>query len=127
MFSVLRQAAEGGQLYGSVSPRDIAVLVTEKGFKIERNQIALNTPIKTIGTHKVPIALHPEVEVSITLYVARNADEAERLARGEDITTTRTEEEEARAEAQATAKAFFDPEAPQARGEDDDAAPASQT
>ena len=76
-FTVLRQAAEGGQLYGSVSPRDIATLVTEKGFKIDRNQIALNTPIKTIGLHKVPVTLHPEVEVTINVAVARNADEAD--------------------------------------------------
>jgi large subunit ribosomal protein L9 len=110
-FTVLRQAAEGGQLYGSVSPRDIATLVSEKGFAVERNQIALHTPIKTIGMHKVPVALHPEVEVTISIAVARNADEAERLARGEDITVTRTEEQEAAAEALATAEAFFDPEA----------------
>jgi large subunit ribosomal protein L9 len=108
-FTVLRQAAEGGQLYGSVSPRDIAVLVTEKGFRIERNQVTLHTPIKTIGMHKVPIALHPEVEVTVTVGVARNADEAARLERGEDITVARTEEEEAAAEALATAESFFEP------------------
>ena len=88
---MLRQAAEAGQLYGSVSPRDIATLVSEKGFAVNRNQIALNTPIKTIGMHKVPIALHPEVEVTISVAVARNADEAERLARGEDISVVRDE------------------------------------
>ena len=59
----IRQAAEGGQLYGSVSPRDLARLVTDKGFTITAAQIALNTPIKTIGLHKVPVSLHPEVEV----------------------------------------------------------------
>src|SRR5947209_6259100 len=84
-FTVLRQAAEGGQLYGSVSPRDLATLVAEKGFTVSRAQIVLNTPIKTIGLHKVPIALHPEVEVTIQVAVGRNADEAERIARGEDI------------------------------------------
>jgi len=61
-FTVLRQAAETGQLYGSVSPRDIATLVSEQGFAISRDQIAFNTPIKTIGLHKVPVSLHPEVE-----------------------------------------------------------------
>src|SRR5437773_6194625 len=66
-FTVLRQAAEGGQLYGSVSPRDLADLVSEKGFAISRSQIALNTPIKAIGMHKVPISLHPEVEVTISI------------------------------------------------------------
>jgi large subunit ribosomal protein L9 len=110
-FTVLRQAAEGGQLYGSVSPRDLADLVSEKGFAINRSQIALNTPIKAIGMHKVPISLHPEVEVSISVTVARNADEAERLARGEDITIARDDAEEAAEEAQAAAEAFFDPEA----------------
>jgi len=110
-FTVLRQASETGQLYGSVSPRDIAMLVIEQGFKIDRNQIALNTPIKTIGMHKVPILLHPEVEVAISLAVARNADEATRLARGEDITVARTEEQEAAAQALANAEAFFEPEA----------------
>ena len=114
-FTVLRQAAEGGQLYGSVSPRDIAAMVSEKGFRIDRDQLVLNTPIKTIGTHKVPVSLHPEVAVSIKLFVARNADEAARLARGEDITIARTEEQEAAAEALATAEAFFDSEAPEAR------------
>jgi large subunit ribosomal protein L9 len=127
-FTVLRQAAEGGQLYGSVSPRDIAALATEKGFKLDRNQIALNTPIKTIGTHKVPVSLHPEVEVAIVLYVARNADEAARLARGEDITVARTEEQEAAAEALATAESFFDPDAPEARRTEEEtpAAPTEQ-
>jgi large subunit ribosomal protein L9 len=113
-FTVLRQAAEGGQLYGSVTPRDIATLVIEKGFKIDRNQVTLNTPIKTIGMHKIPIALHPEVEVTVSVAVARNADEAARLARGEDITVARTEEQEAQAEALATAESFFEPEAAEA-------------
>jgi large subunit ribosomal protein L9 len=113
-FTVLRQAAEGGQLYGSVSPRDIATLVIEKGFKIDRNQITLNTPIKTIGMHKVPIALHPEVEVTVMVAVARNEDEAARLVRGEDIRVARTEEQEAQAEALANAESFFEPEAAEA-------------
>src|SRR5205823_7934479 len=114
-FTVLRQAAEGGQLYGSVSPRDLANLVTENGFNINRAQIALNTPIKTIGVHKVPISLHPEIEVTIDVTVARNADEAERLARGEDITIPRDEAEQAAEEALAAAEAFFEPEVVEAR------------
>jgi len=61
-FTVLRQAAEGGQLYGSVSPRDIVVLITERGFTVERSQIVLHMPIKMIGVYKVPVSLHPEVE-----------------------------------------------------------------
>jgi large subunit ribosomal protein L9 len=127
-FTVLRQAAEGGQLYGSVSPRDIAALVTEKGFVIERNQVTLNTPIKTIGMHKVPIALHPEVEITVNIGVARNADEAARLERGEDITVARTEEQEAAAEALANAEAFFEPGAVGATDESEDVeAPAEET
>jgi large subunit ribosomal protein L9 len=118
-FTVLRQAAETGQLYGSVSPRDIADLVSKGGFAVDRNQIALNTPIKAIGKHTVPVALHPEVEVAISILVARNADEAQRLARGEDISVARTEAEEAADEAAATAEAFFEPEAIEAQREDD--------
>src|SRR6266403_789533 len=111
-FTVLRQAAEGGQLYGSVSPRDLALLVTEKGFAINRAQVALNAPIKTIGLHKVPVSLHPEVEVTINVTVGRNADEAQRIARGEDTTIRRREESEQPAEeAAALAEAFFEPEA----------------
>jgi large subunit ribosomal protein L9 len=110
-FTVLRQAAEGGQLYGSVSPRDIAALASDKGFTLSRGQIALNTPIKMIGLHKVPVTLHPEVEVTINVTVARNADEAQRIARGEDVTVLRDEA----AEAEAEAERFFDPEAAEAR------------
>jgi large subunit ribosomal protein L9 len=117
-FTVLRQAAESGQLYGSVSPRDLAVLVSERGFALNRAQIALNTPIKTIGMHKVPISLHPEVEVTITITVARNAEEAQRLARGEDITVAR--EDLAEAGEQAT-EAFFEPEVVEARRHSDEA------
>jgi large subunit ribosomal protein L9 len=123
-FTVLRQAAEGGQLYGSVSPRDIAALIVEGGFQIDREQITLNAPIKNIGMHKVPIALHPEVEVTINVAVARNADEATRLARGEDVTVVRTDEEEAKAEALANAEKFFDPDAQEAEGAEDTDTPA---
>jgi len=114
-FTVLRQAAETGQLYGSVSPRDIATLVSEQGFALSRNQIAFNTPIKAIGLHKVPVTLHPEVEVTISVTVARNADEAARIARGEDVTVARDEEEEAAAQALEAAEAFFEPEGVEAK------------
>jgi large subunit ribosomal protein L9 len=107
-FTVLRQAAEGGQLYGSVTPRDLVGLITEKGFTVERSQIVLNVPIKMIGMYKVPVSLHPEVEVTVGVTVARSADEAERLQRGEDVTVAR---DEAAAEAAAAAEAFFEPEA----------------
>ncbi|MGH6769421.1 MAG: 50S ribosomal protein L9 [Xanthobacteraceae bacterium] len=118
-FTVLRQAAEGGQLYGSVTPRDLATLVIENGFKIERQQIDLNTPIKSIGLHKVPILLHPEVEVTINIAVARNADEAARLARGENITVVRDDAELEAEQAVAAAEAFFEPEAAEAKHTDD--------
>jgi large subunit ribosomal protein L9 len=111
-FIVLRQASEAGQLFGSVSPRDLVGLVAEVGFSVNRNQIALNTPIKTIGQHKVPISLHPEIETSITVIVARNNDEAARIARGEDVSQLREEPTEAEAAAIA-AEAFFEPEAPE--------------
>jgi large subunit ribosomal protein L9 len=121
-FIVVRQAAEGGQLYGSVSPRDLVGLVTEKGFKVERSQIVLNTPIKMIGLYRVPIALHAEVEVTISVAVARSADEAERLLRGEDISVGREEREEAAAAAAAAAEAFFEPEAIEAMRSEEGAA-----
>lgn len=105
-FIVVRQASDVGQLFGSVSARDIADLVTKDGFSVARSQIALQAPIKAIGMHKVPVALHPEVEVTITLNVARNADEAERQARGENV-TQRREDTEAE-EAAASAEAFFE-------------------
>ena len=96
-------------MFGSVSTRDIAALLKEHGADVSRSQIVLNTPIKTIGQYKVPLALHPEVEVAITVTVARSADEAERLARGEDVTVARTEAEEDAAAAAAAAEALFEP------------------
>lgn len=106
-FTVLRQASESGQLFGSVTPRDIVSLVSASGFQVTRNQIELNAPIKTIGQHKVPLSLHPEIETSIAIIVARNADEAERIARGENVMQLRepTEQEAALA----TAESFFEP------------------
>jgi large subunit ribosomal protein L9 len=104
-FVVLRQASDTGQLYGSVSPRDLTAIISDAGFSINRSQIALNTPIKMIGLHKVPVALHPEVEVTITINVARSAEEAERIARGEDVTVRREAEE---APEEVGAEAFFE-------------------
>ena len=104
-FVVLRQAGETGQLYGSVSTRDLTAILTEGGFAVERSQLALNAPIKTIGLHKVPVVLHPEVTVTIAINVARNADEAERQVRGETLTGRREDTEEGDA---ASASTFFD-------------------
>ena len=118
-FTVLRQASEAGQLFGSVSPRDLVGLIGDAGFRVNRNQITLNSPIKTIGQHKVPIVLHPEVETSITVIVARNDDEAARIARGEDVTQLReTTEAEA---AVIAAEAFFEPGAGEASRQDESA------
>jgi large subunit ribosomal protein L9 len=86
-FIVVRSAGETGQLYGSVSTRDIADLLTAEGFTVARNQIELNQPIKTIGLTNVAIALHPEVEVTVTLNIARSTEEAERQSKGETLTT----------------------------------------
>jgi large subunit ribosomal protein L9 len=86
-FTIIRQAGETGVLYGSVSTRDLAEIMTKDGFTVDRNQIVLNQPIKTLGLHAVPVSLHPEVEVEVTINVARSPEEAERQARGEAVTT----------------------------------------
>lgn len=91
---VIRQASESGQLYGSVATRDIAEGLTEGGFSVERQQVSLKRPIKVLGLHEVSIRLHPEVSATVTVNVARTEDEAERQARGEDVTLDRTDEEE---------------------------------
>ncbi|HZS63296.1 MAG TPA: 50S ribosomal protein L9 [Xanthobacteraceae bacterium] len=110
---VLRQAGESGQLYGSVSTRDIATQLATDGLTVTRSQILLNAPIKAIGLYQVPVQLHPEVQVSITVTVARSAEEADRVARGEDVTIRR---EEGEAPEPAVAEdAFFEPEAVEAR------------
>jgi large subunit ribosomal protein L9 len=118
-FVVIRQASETGQLYGSVSPRDLVGILTAGGFTVSRGQISLNTPIKTIGLHKVPVALHPEIEVTITINVARSADEAERIARGENVLAPR-EERPVIVTGEAAAEEFF--EHPEAVEEDEAAA-----
>jgi large subunit ribosomal protein L9 len=95
-FIVLRQAGESGQLYGSVSTRDIAEAASSAGIAVTRNQVMLDAPIKTIGLYTVRIALHPEVPVSVTLNVARSQDEADAQSRGEVLTGTVSDREEAR-------------------------------
>jgi large subunit ribosomal protein L9 len=111
---VIRQASEAGQLFGSVTPRDIAGMLNADGAEVNRSQVTLNAPIKTIGLYKVPLALHPEVETNITVIVARSAGEAERVARGEDVTVRREQAEEDAAAALEAAEAFFEPEAAKA-------------
>lgn len=90
-FVAIRSAGDTGQLYGSVSTRDVAEVVSAGGFSINRNQVILDKPIKTLGLHTIKIQLHPEVEISVTLNVARSADEAERQARGENVTVIKEE------------------------------------
>lgn len=93
-FIAIRQAGDTGQLYGSVSSRDIAETICENGIQIDRNQILLNRPIKVLGVHEVLVSLHPEVEVNVNINVARTEEEAERQARGEDVTLDKFEDEE---------------------------------
>lgn len=107
---VIRQASEAGQLFGSVTVRDIVMAFETDGVHLDRPQVQLDAPIKTIGKHTVTVAVHPEVEIEITVTVARSQDEAERINRGEDI-STRNEDRDAAAEAIAAAGEFFDPEA----------------
>jgi large subunit ribosomal protein L9 len=119
-FTVIRQASETGQLFGSVSTRDIATLISTEGNAISRSAVELNAPIKSIGQYKVPLGLHPDVEVSVIIIVARSEAEAERIGRGEDVTIRREDAEDAEAEAEAAkarAEALFDAEEEEAEGE----------
>ena len=83
--AIIRQAGETGYLYGSVATRDVAEALTAAGYSTHRNQVVMTTPIKTLGLHTLPIQLHPEIAVDVTVNVARSTEEAERQARGEDI------------------------------------------
>ncbi len=111
-FIVIRQAGDTGQLYGSVSTRDIAEAVTEGGFTIERRQVLLDRPIKTLGLHAIRLQLHAEVEPHITVNVARSSDEAARQARGENVSKGATEAEEDAEAARRAAAALFEEGAP---------------
>jgi large subunit ribosomal protein L9 len=104
-FVIIRQAGESGQLYGSVSPRDIADAATAKtGVAINRNSVELQAPIKTIGIYSVDVALHPEVLVKVSFNVARSEDEAAAQARGDVLTGPASD----RAEVRAAAEALFE-------------------
>ncbi len=128
-FIVVRQAGETGQLYGSVNTRDLVEILEKGGFNIGRNQVALEQPIKTIGLHPVMIALHPEVDSEIIVNVARSEDEAQRQARGEDVTRPFDDEDEpevaeaAADEGESTAEAAesgSDEPAPEAASEEEE-------
>ena len=85
-YVVIRSAGETGQLYGSVTTRDVTETLDAEGFKVARNQVSLTSPIKLIGFHSINISLHPEVDTVITLNVARSDDEAKLQASGQDLT-----------------------------------------
>jgi large subunit ribosomal protein L9 len=91
---IIRQAGETGQLYGSVSSRDIAEALATSGFEVARSQVDLATPIKTVGVHPVSLQLHAEVAVSVNVNVARSEDEAERQARGENVLASNFDDED---------------------------------
>jgi large subunit ribosomal protein L9 len=94
-FVVIRSASDSGALYGSVTTRDIADSATEAGFSVDRKQVALNGPIKELGLHDVLVSLHPEVEVTIKVNVARSSEEAALQASGKSIQELAAEEEAA--------------------------------
>lgn len=104
---VIRQAGEGGMLYGSVSGRDVADAIKEAGFTIERRHVALDTPIKSLGIYPVRVALHPEVTVTVTINVARSQDEGDRALKAAEAGEAVAEEaaDEAVAEEQVTEEA----------------------
>lgn len=100
--SIIRQASEAGQLYGSVSARDIADAVVEQGFKVDRSQVRMDRAYKLLGLYPVKISLHPEVTVEVTINIARSAEEAKlQEERGEALITKRDDEEAASAAARA--------------------------
>ncbi|MCB1330134.1 MAG: 50S ribosomal protein L9, partial [Maritimibacter sp.] len=92
-FVVIRSASDGGNLYGSVTTRDAAMVATEEGFTVDKKQVLIRQPIKTLGLHEVEVHLHPEVMVVINLNVARSPEEAELQASGKTIQELAAEEE----------------------------------
>ena len=123
-FIVIRSASDSGALYGSVTTRDAADAATEAGFSVDRKQVALAAPIKDLGLHSVIVSLHPEVEATIELNVARSPEEAELQAAGKSIQELAAEEE---AEAEFEIAELFDDIGAAQMDEfgDDDAAPAA--
>ncbi len=120
IFVLIRQAGDTGQLFGSVTARDISDAAREAGHSVARNAVLLNQPIKTIGMHDVSIRLHAEVTVTVQANVARSADEAERQAAGEDIVETLASEEREASDEQASSMAEAASEAAAERGPSDD-------
>ncbi|GGB15277.1 50S ribosomal protein L9 [Allosediminivita pacifica] len=116
-FVVIRQASDGGNLYGSVTTRDAANVATENGFSVDRKQVIIRQPIKELGLHEVELHLHPEVIVAITLNVARSPEEAELQASGKSIQDQQAEEE---AQAEFEVSQLFDDIGGAASDDDDD-------
>ena len=96
-YILIRQAGESGQLYGSVSGRDVADAVNAEGGKVDRSMVVLDKPIKTLGVHEVKVKLHAEVTVTVNINIARSQDEAERQARGENVIASQFEEDQSAA------------------------------
>ena len=95
IYVMIRQAGDSGQLYGSVSGRDIADAVNAEGGKVDRSMVVLDKPIKTLGMHEIKVRLHAEVTATVSINIARSVDEAERQARGENVITSQFEEDRA--------------------------------
>jgi len=91
-YILIRQAGESGQLYGSVSGRDVADAINAEGGAVDRSMVSLDKPIKTLGVHEIKVRLHPEVTVTVSINIARSADEAERQARGENVIASQFED-----------------------------------
>jgi large subunit ribosomal protein L9 len=100
-YIMIRQAGDSGQLYGSVTGRDVAETVVADGGKVDRSQVVLDKPIKTLGVHEVKVRLHAEVTITIKVNIARSMEEAERQAKGENVITSQFEEDQAAAAASA--------------------------
>ena len=113
---VIRQAGEGGNLYGSVSARDISDAVTAGGLTINRSQVVLEQPIKSVGLAQVRVALHPEVSLPVTVNVARSPEEAEKQSRGERVGGDDEDEDQTQDQDQAAdPAALFEPGAEEAQ------------
>ena len=114
-YVIIRQAGETGQLYGSVSGRDVSDVIVAEGGQVDRSQVVLDRPIKTLGVHPVKVRLHPEVTITVKINVARSQDEAVRQGRGENVITSQFDED--RAQAQQAAEDLFEGGAGQAHAE----------
>lgn len=119
IFVAIRSAGDTGQLYGSVSTRDLADAITAGGFTVDRRQVTLDKPIKSLGLHEIKVSLHPEVQVSVKINVARTPEEAEKQARGEDVSVVKAEKLEL--ETFNPEDAFEDGASPSDADEDDNA------